>query len=137
MFRSILSILAGAIVWDVLYLGSNAVLVAALPTAFREDGSTDNIGILWFSLALSVVFYVIAGYVTASIAPAHKLKNALALGLFQLPQGIYAQIQYWEVLPLWFHLTFLILLIPGILLGAKIRLAKHKFRPLKPIEGLR
>ena len=70
-------------------------------------------------LVFSVVFSVIAGYVTALLARAKTKQHALALGLALLAVGIFAQVQFWDVMPLWYHLSFLALLIPGVLLGEK------------------
>ncbi len=119
MKRSILSVLAGFVLWTVLWLASNAALAAAVPGAFREDGSTDSVGMLLLILVLSVVFSVIAGYVTALLARAKAKQHALALGLALLAVGIFAQVQFWDVMPVWYHLSFLALLIPGVLLGEK------------------
>jgi hypothetical protein len=49
------------------------------------------------------------------------MKPAFALGIVQLVIGIFVQTMYWHVIPTWYHLTFLALLIPGILLGARMR----------------
>lgn len=120
MVRSILAVLAGAVAWDVLYLGSNALLAALLPGAFNADGPTDQLGVLLLTLSLSILFFVISGYITAAVAQKNPLGHGLALGLIQLPQGIFAQSQYWELLPLWYHLLFLGLLVPCTVLGAQI-----------------
>ncbi len=119
MLRSILSVLAGFALWTVVWLASNAALAAAMPGAFREDGSTDSVGMLLLILVLSVVFSVIAGYVTALLAREKTKQHALALGLALLAVGIFAQVQFWDVMPVWYHLSFLTLLIPGVLLGAQ------------------
>jgi hypothetical protein len=34
--------------------------------------------------------------------------------------GIYFQSQYWHVMPLWYHLIFLALLIPMCFVGARL-----------------
>lgn len=119
MTRSILSVLAGFAGWTVLWLASNAALAAALPNAFREDGSTDSAGLLLLILVLSVVFSVVAGYVTARLARAKAKQHGLALGLALLAVGLVAQLQFWDVMPVWYHLSFLALLVPGALLGAR------------------
>jgi len=121
MPRSILAVLAGNITWTILWLTSNAILAAMFPQAFRTDGATNHGGLLAALLILSVGFSIMAGYVTTAMARANKLKHSLALGLLQLAIGIFIQIQYWTVLPLWYHLSFLSLLIPATWLGGKLR----------------
>ena len=125
MIRSILSILAGFVLWTVLWLGSNAALAAMMPDAFREDGSTGSTGLLLLLLADSVLFSVVAGYVLAMIVRRSEIKHAAILGVIQLAVGIFVQSQYWDVMPLWYHLSFLALLAPGILVGAVLRGGKR------------
>jgi hypothetical protein len=62
-----------------------------------------------------------AGYTVASIARVNPMKSAYALVVIQLVIGIFVQSMYWHVLPLWYNLSFLILLVPGILIGARMR----------------
>jgi len=121
MIRTIFSVLAGFALWSVLWLSLNAALTAALPGTFREDGSTESAPILLAILALSVVFSVLAGYVTAAIARAKAFPAAWILGLLHLTIGLVVQGMAWTTLPVWYHLGFLAFLVPGILLGAKLR----------------
>ena len=121
MIRNILSVLAGFAVWTVLWLASNAAIAAALPSAFGEDGATDNAAILVLFLVLSVVFSVVAGYLCVRLAREKPMRLALILGVLLLTVGIFVQIQFWDVMPVWYHLIFLALLIPGVLLGARQR----------------
>jgi hypothetical protein len=124
MLRSIFAVLAGDIIWTILWLGTNAALAAAMPGAFQADGSIDSSGLLAVILVLSVLISIIAGYSTARLASAHEVSHALALGVVLLLIGVFVQSQYWEVLPLWYHLTFLALLIPAAWLGGKLRLGQ-------------
>jgi hypothetical protein len=38
--------------------------------------------------------------------------------VLQLGLGIFFQAQYWQLMPLWYHLPFLALLLPGNVYGA-------------------
>ncbi|MEM1180611.1 MAG: hypothetical protein AAGM22_19855 [Acidobacteriota bacterium] len=120
-FRSLGAVLAGMFTWAILWVANNSALAAAFPDAFAEDGSTSRAGILLTMLAASVVFSVLAGWVTAKVAVDKVLAHTLALGLVQLAIGVLVQMQYWDVMPLWYHLPFLALLIPGNVLGGVIR----------------
>lgn len=124
MLRSVLSVIAGSAIWTVLWLTSNQAILAALPGYFRPDGTTDSTGVLFLILVLSVIYSVIAGFVTAAVAARSEMRHALALGILQLIFGIIAQSQFWDVMPLWYHLIFLALLIPGNLAGGKLRLTR-------------
>ena len=121
MGRSILSVVAGIIVWDALWISSNQLIIAIFPAHFGADGSSDSAGILITLIALGFLFGVIAGYVTARLAPRNIPKHVWVLALIQLPQGILVEILYWDLLPLWYHIGFLALLVPGFLVGGKTR----------------
>jgi hypothetical protein len=129
MIRSILSVLAGTTTWGVLWVASNAALAAALPGSFDEHGVTSNGGLLLLILAYSIVLSVLAGWLTATIARTKPTGHALALGIVQLAFGIAAQSAYWSLMPLWYHLPFLALLIPGNLLGAHLRGPRMSVQP--------
>ena len=105
----------------VLWLGTTNGLAAAMPDSFNPDGFTASVDILSAMLALSVAISVLSEYLTSAIAHARTLKPVWALGAILLAVGISAQIQYWNALPVWHHLTFLGLLIPGALLGGGMR----------------
>ncbi len=120
MIRSTLAILAGFIAWSVLWLAGNVLLSSLFSGAFREDGSTGHVGILIFLVLYSLVISIISGYITAQLANHHRLRHSLILGTILLVVGIFVQLQFWTVLPLWYHFSFLVLLVPGAYLGAKI-----------------
>ena len=60
---------------------------------------------------------IAAGYVTGLTAARNALKHAWALGVAQLALGIFFEVSYWNLLPVWYHLVFLALLIPGNVFG--------------------
>jgi hypothetical protein len=99
-------------------------MAAAMPDAFREDGTTGSTAILAVVLAYSVVFSVIGGFVTALVARRRPVLHTLVLGLIQLAIGISVQLSVWDTMPLWYHLIFLALLIPGNVLGGWVRAAR-------------
>lgn len=121
MGRSILAVAAGAAVWAVLWLGSNATLLAVFPNYLVPDQYLGHVGFLATYLALSVVFSVLAGYVTGMVARTNLIGHGVALGVLQLGLGIVAQAQYWHLMPLWYHLPFLALLLPANVYGAWLR----------------
>ena len=124
MLRSIGSIATGFAVWTVLFLGSSALLTAVAPGAFNSDGSTDSAIMLLVILALSVLFSMFAGWVTFTVDRVRALGSSLILGVLLLAVGIFVQLQYWDVMPLWFHLSFLGALIPGVLVGYRLAVTR-------------
>jgi hypothetical protein len=48
----------------------------------------------------------------------------LWLGLILLGVGMFVQAQYWYLMPLWYHLAFLLLLVPACMIGSRLRRAR-------------
>ena len=120
MGRSIMAVMAGTTLWTILWLGSNAGL-AIFPGQIVADQYIGHGGVLTTLLAMSVGYSVLAGYATGTVARANLVGHGLALGVLQLAVGIFVQAQYWELIPLWYHLPFLALLLPGNVYGAWLR----------------
>lgn len=119
MLRFIGAVFAGFALWSVLWLAYNAglrqlALLQAEPGASMAE-TTPLLLLLLGSVAISLA----AGYVAAAILPARL--PVLVLGLLLLAAGILAQRQYWAIMPLWYHVAFLGLLIPVCLAGAWLR----------------
>ena len=121
MFLNILAVIAGFILWSVLWVGGNALLTTISPEWYGEGMKSDNSSLLLFSLFRSVVFSLIAGYVAALIAPQNGFNVDIALGIFLLAVGIFVQAQVWKEIPIWYHLSFLVLLIPITIIGGCLR----------------
>jgi hypothetical protein len=139
MGRIILGAIAGFIVWTVLWVGSDAVFMA-VSSSYKEyiEGFNNalttkqpfeiNSTILFLTLIKSFICSIISGLIAAIIAK-ENTKSAALLGIFLLAFGIFIQSIYWNYLPLWYHITFLLLLIPMSILGGKLHKVKevHNF----------
>src|SRR5205823_14111319 len=109
MIRDILAVIVGNLAWTALWLGYNALLEAGgqLPTdATSRIQSTSALSLL---LIGSVVFSFIAGYLTATISTRQSYWPVLVLCAIQLALGIFFQLQFWKLMPIAYHLTFLLL----------------------------
>lgn len=122
MLRSILAVIAGSITWMVTALGTDNILLLTMPHWFDEKGGTDKLPVLLFMGFYSLFFSALGGYVTAVIAGHNEIKHTLALGVLQLAMGIMATISHWDLAPVWYHIIFLILLVPANILGGWLRL---------------
>ncbi len=122
MMRLISAVVAGFVFWTVLFLGNNALISTAFPQYFNSDGSSSSLGMLVLILALSVAFSIISGWLAGRIARTRAMSAGVVLGLILLAVGIVVQLQYWDVMPLWYHLSFLALLLPASVLGARLSL---------------
>ena len=121
MIRSLLAVLTGTTVWGLLWTTGNDVLVRIIPEAVRGDGRVEYVPALIILLVLSVVLSVLAGGLTAWIARKRETKHTLALGIVQFAIGMAVQIQYIDLMPLWYYAFFLLLLIPGNVAGGILR----------------
>lgn len=120
MGRVVLSVLAGFVGWTVLWLSGNALLRALAPDAYADDGTTASAGLLVASVVLSVLCSLAAGFAAARIAPLRWRAVGGVLAAVLLLVGGFVQAQYWDALPLWYHLAFLALLAPATWLGAAL-----------------
>ncbi len=120
MLRSILAVVAGFMLWTVLWLGMNSLLTIITPGSFNEDGSTDSQLLLMFILILSVVFSVVSCFTTEKIVTDGASWPVWAMGIALLVVGLGVQISFWSHFPLWYNILFLVLLIPAVLMGARL-----------------
>ena len=122
MIRNILAVIAGSAAWTVLWLGMNAILRGASLLPADATKRIDTAPPLLVLLVGSVVFSIIAGYITAAVATGASYTPVLVLCALQLAMGIFFQAQAWQLMPVWYHLPFLFLLAPATLLGGWLRL---------------
>ena len=134
MLRIILGVIVGFIVWSIVWVGTDAVLTAIFPEAYGkyiiELQNAEKLGQPFetktsmniYALILSLICSVISGFVAAMIAK-ENTKSTFILGVLLFAVGLLVQISFWAYFPLWYHLTFLILLIPATILGGKLKKA--------------
>lgn len=119
--KTILGVVAGYIIWSILWVGIDAVL-RAVWTSYDQSvaAMTFSSSQLIVPLVLTAFCSIAAGFVAASIAK-ENARAPLILGVLLLVTGIFVQMSLWEKVPLWYHLAFWILLIPMTMLGGKLR----------------
>lgn len=118
MLTDILAVVAGFAVWSALWLGGSPQLLKLFPGALQKDGSVRHAGALVALLAFAALVSVGAGYAVTLISMAPTLP--LILGVILLLVGIVVQRQYWKLMPVWYHLLFLVLLVPATIYGARL-----------------
>ena len=131
MVRIILGAIAGFIVWSILWVGSDAIFSAIsadwgkTSTDFRDAVANNtpytlSSTVLIALLIKSFIVSIISGYIAALIA-GENTKSTVGAGVLLLLFGIFIQATHWNHMPLWYHIPFLILLIPMTILGGKLR----------------
>ena len=119
--RSVLAVAAGFVVWSIIWLGCNAILAAVFPDAYRSDGAVQSAGVLSVILSASVLCSLAAGCTTATVSKGGTQRNVLILAVILLAVGLAVEIAGWHLTPVWYHIAFLILLVPATIAGAKLR----------------
>lgn len=119
--RVALGVVAGAVLWAVLWVGGSGAARAAMPELLDPSQRLDHAGALFGFVAYSVVLSVAAGYVAAAVAKASAMRAVWILAVLQLLIGIAVEASYWDLMPVWYHLVFLALLIPATVLGGRLK----------------
>jgi hypothetical protein len=131
MLKIVLGVVAGFVAWSIIWVGSDQVLSttwaeygahqnrAMLALANSESFAADNT-IMAIRLVISIVATLMSGFLAAFIAGENR-RAPLALGVILLLVGIAVQLGAWNVMPVWFHVIFLVLLLPMSILGGKLK----------------
>jgi hypothetical protein len=120
MWRTVASIVAGLLAWVVIVTLLNFGLRAAIPGYHSAEATLD------FTLAMKLgrlieaaVASVAAGAVVGLVAPSKKWAP-LIVGLIILAIFLPVHVSLWARFPVWYHLAFLVPLVPLVVLGASL-----------------
>ena len=123
--RVVVGVLAGAVVWAVLWVGGTAGAQAAFPELLDPTQRLEHVGALLGFIGYSVVLSILAGYVAATMAGvadrATGMRAAWILAGLQLALGVFFEVSSWDLLPVWYHLVFLALIVPATVYGGRLR----------------
>ena len=122
MFRTVAAVIAGNFIWTALWLGLNALLRMQSLLPPDPTQRVEAAAPLAVMLLASVVFSIAVGSITTAIAGGKAYVAAMILAMIQLALGVFFQAQAWQLMPVWYHVPFLLLLVPATLLGAWFRL---------------
>ncbi len=120
MKRSILACLAGLLTWIVVVSVINRVLRLSLPDYTAAEQTLHfTLGMKWARLLMAIVTSLVGRCRNPLDIPIEPLGAARrrhhGVCLF-LP----AHIAIWSRFPVWYHLTFLLTIIPAVLVGARL-----------------
>ncbi|HKR38038.1 MAG TPA: hypothetical protein VJT10_24575 [Steroidobacteraceae bacterium] len=126
MGRNILGVVAGIVTWLIVATVAGLIMRASWPAyASVADAMTFTVPMMLARLAIGALATISMGFVTALItrsAVARLVPGVLALLAF-IPQHI----MLWDKFPLWYHLTFLLSLVPLTYAGTRINTGKLLF----------
>jgi hypothetical protein len=127
MKRSIVACIAGLFAWLVVVTIINRLLRLSLQNYTAAEHTLQfTLGMKWARLAMAIVTSIVAGAVTGRISRPSRWA-ALIVGSLVFLMFLPAHIALWNRFPVWYHLTFLLTIIPAVLAGALLvpRRSKH------------
>jgi hypothetical protein len=126
MKRSILACLAGLLAWVVVVTVINRVLRLSLPNYTAAEHTLQfTLAMKWARLGMAIVTSLMAGAVTRWISPSSRWAS-LIVGSVVLAMFLPAHIVLWSKFPVWYHLTFLLTIIPAAVVGSLLPQRRNK-----------
>jgi|SRR5882762_11000895 len=120
MKRSILACLAGLFTWIVVVTLINRVLRLSMTNYTAAEHTLQfTLGMKWARLLMAIVTSLVAGAVTRWISLSSRW-TPLIVGSVVFALFVPMHISIWSRFPVWYHLTFLLTIIPAVLAGAML-----------------
>jgi hypothetical protein len=118
MAKKILGIVAGLTVWMLIVGVVGAIMRVSWPAyANVADAMTFTLPMLFARLSISALATVAAGLVAATMVPNARLTRLMP-GVLLLIAFIPVHVMLWDKFPVWYHITFLLSLVPLTYLGS-------------------
>jgi hypothetical protein len=126
MWRALASVVGGLVAWGVIVTILNFGLRAAIPGYHSAELALESAGVMQFTgpmeagrLIEAALTSLAAGAVVGLIAPSKKWAP-WAVGLIVLAMFLPVHVKLWHTFPVWYHLSFLVPLVPLVVLGAAL-----------------
>ena len=129
MRRQVIALVIALITWVLVASLLNRLLRIGLAGyAQAEPSMAFTLPMQWARLALGAIASVSAGYVLARTA-VHVRGPALVLGGFLVAMFLPVHYMLWNSFPIWYHLVFLLTMVPLVLLGARLGTGRASATP--------
>ena len=134
MLKIVLGVIAGFVAWSIIWVGSDPVLAMAWPSYAKHQAEAElalangdsyaaDTTIMIVRLAISIAASLMSAFLAVVIAGENR-RTPIALGILLLIVGIGFQVGLlWKIMPIWFHVIFLALLLPMSIVGGKLKKA--------------
>lgn len=120
MWRTIGGIVAGLVAWALVVTVLNFGLRLWLPGYVQvEHAMLFTLPMKIARLLMAAVTSVVAGIVIRAVAPASRWAPWIAGGVI-LALFLPSHIHLWSRFPIWYHLSFLVPLVPLVAIGAQL-----------------
>ena len=117
MGKAILGVIVGLAVWIAIVAVAGVAMRAAWPEyAAVADAMTFALPMMLARLSIGALATLVAGLVTTAISPQSMLARLMP-GLILLVAFIPQHVMLWNTFPIWYHLTFLLSIVPLTYLG--------------------
>jgi len=120
MMRTAGAVILGYAVWTAVWLGGNGLLFAEAGRVVGAGEPYTAPGPLAGVVILSVACSLVAGAATAVVARSRARVALVVVGALLLATGIAVQAGVWKLMPVWYHVTFLVLVVPVVLVGGRL-----------------
>ena len=118
--KTLIGVVSGLVVWTAIVIVAGAIMRLSWPAyASVATAMTFTLPMLVARLSISVLATLAAGFVTAAIAPQPTLVRLLP-GILLLIVFIPVHVSLWDKFPVWYHLTFLLSLVPLTYVGGTV-----------------
>jgi len=128
MKRSVPAFVAALVTWVLVASLFNRALRYVLEGyALAEPAMTFTLGMMFARLIVGAVSSLAAGAVIGWIAP-NSRRTPWIFAVLLLAAFIPEHVRLWRLFPVWYHLTFLLTLVPLVILGSlttRMRLPKR------------
>ena len=131
MARIIFGVIVGFIVWSIVWVGGEQTLASlwgeygqhslSAERAFTNGESLDSSPVIAVvNLIRSFITSILAGYMAALVAGEYR-RTTMALGIILVLVGIAVEYMFWNLAPAWYHILFVLFLLPMTMLGGRLR----------------
>jgi len=117
LVKNAIGVVAGLAVWIAVVAVAGLIMRSSWPAyASVADAMTFTLPMMLARLSIGALATLAAGWITAALAPRPLLVRVIP-GIILLAVFIPQHIALWHTFPIWYHLTFLLSLVPLTYLG--------------------
>jgi hypothetical protein len=120
LFKSIAAISAGILLVIVLSTGTDEIL-KKLKVLSDANNSSVTIWMLALALAYRCLYAIVAGYITALLAPKRRMWHVMVVGYIGLAVSTVSAIINWNNPDQWYPIALAMTSLPSVWLGGKLR----------------
>ena len=129
IFKTVGAVIAAIVTWFFVATVLNLALRAWWPHYHEAETAFNfTVAMKLARLVLGAISSVAAGFVAAWIGRV-RMRAAVLTGIVLLGLFIPGHYRIWDKFPVWYHLTFLVSLLPLTLLGAALNRRAHRQTP--------